>query len=402
MRAYKTPDFTYLTMKFILIFCLFIQLGKPSWAQVPAISAKTQQQIDSLFAPYNKLGLPGFSLGILAPSKVLLSKGYGMANLDYNLPNSSVTVYNIASLSKQFTAACIALLILRDSLSLDDPVAMYIPQLSQYADTIRIKHLVYMTSGIHEYHQLPRKNGLNWNLYDYFTVDTAIQASLSQPKLDFVPGSQWAYSNVNYMLLTKIVEKVSGKRFSQFAQENLFMPLGMGSTQVNDDVTMIIPNRATGYIPLTPSLIEQTRQAGYYLQNRTGYAQVHRNAPHYGGSGVFTSVHDWFLWNQNFYTHKLGGKRFYELMHQRMRFNHSKDNDAFGLVFGSFEGEEIIWYSGGDIGFNSYFMRFPKQELTVVCFSNFDSAGQAEKLAHQVGRILIQNKVLTVKKSSVK
>lgn len=389
-------------MRFIFTFCILVQLCKPSWAQAPIISAKVQKQIDSLFAPYNKPGVPGFSLGILAPSTVLFSKGYGMANLDYNLPNSSATVFNIASLSKQFTAACVALLILRDSLSLEDPVAKYLPEVGKYADTIRIKHLVYMTSGIHEYHSLPRKNGLNWNMYDYFTVDTAIHASLGQPKLDFVPGTQWAYSNVNYMLLTKIVEKVSGKHFSQFAQENLFTPLGMRSTHVNDDVTLVIPNRATGYMPLTPVLIEQTRQAGYYLQNRTGYAQLHRNAPHYGGSGVFTSVNDWFLWNQNFYTHKIGGQRFYELMHQRLRFSHAKDNDAFGLVFGHFEGEEIIWYSGGDIGFNSYFMRFPKQQLTVVCFSNFDSAGEAEKLAHQVGRILVQNKVIAATKSNVR
>ena len=375
---------------------------KPSWARLPPISPTVQKQINALFADYNQPGKPGFSLGILTPSKVLFSKGYGLANLEYNRPNSPAAVYNIASLSKQFTAACVALLILRDSLSLDDPVAKYVPQVGQYADTIRIKHLVYMTSGIPEYHRLPRKNGLNWNMYDYFTVDTAIQASLSQPKLDFAPGSQWAYSNVNYMLLTKIVEKVSGQRFSAFARANLFAPLGMHSTQVNDDVTVVIPNRATGYLPLSPGLIEQTRQAGYYLHDRTGYAQTHRNAPHYGGSGVFTSINDWYLWNQNFYTHKLGGPRFYELMHQRMRFNHAKDNDAFGLVFGQFEGEEMIWYAGGDIGFNSYVMRFPKQQLTVVCFSNINSSGEAEKVAHQVGHILIQNKVLGVTKSTTK
>ncbi|PQA54508.1 serine hydrolase domain-containing protein [Siphonobacter curvatus] len=380
------------SMKCIRIVYLIAALHQTCYAQSPKLPPQAIQQIDSLFAPYAKV--PGFSLGIFTPSKVLFSKGYGLANLDYNLPNTSATVFNIASLSKQFTAACVALLILQDSLSLEDPVAKYLPQVGQYTDTIRIKHLVYMTSGIAEYHRLPRKNGLHWNLYDYFTVDTAIQASLSQPKLDFVPGMQWAYSNVNYMLLTKIVEKVSGKRFSQFAREHLFLPLGMKSTHVDDDVTLIVPNRATGYMPLTPALIEQTRQAGYYLEDRHGYAQMHRNAPHHGGSGVFTSINDWFLWNQNFYTHKIGGQAFYDLMHQRLKFNHPKDNDAFGLVFGRFEGEEIIWYSGGDIGFNSYFMRFPQQQVTVVCFSNFDSAGLAEKLAHQVGNILKKNKVL--------
>ncbi len=380
-------------MRFIVLSLLLL-VAAESIAQRQIISAQAQKQIDSLFASYNKPGVPGFAVGIFSPTHKLFTKGYGMANLDYNIANSPASVYNIASLSKQFTAACIALLIQRGSLTLDDPILKYLPKLSQYSDTIRVKHLVYMTSGIHEYHRLPRKNGLNWNLYDYFTVDTAINASLSYPILDFTPGSQWAYSNVNYMILTKIVEKISGKQFSQFAQENLFTPLGMHHTLVNDDVTLVVPNRATGYMPLTPELIESSAQAGYYLKNRTGYGQMHRNAPHYGGSGIFTSVDDWFLWNQNFYTHKIGGQSFYNLMHRRQRFDHPKDNDAFGLVFGKFEGEEIVWYAGGDIGFNSYFMRFPKQQLTIVCFSNFDSAGGAENMAHQIGHILIKNNVL--------
>jgi CubicO group peptidase (beta-lactamase class C family) len=317
-----------------------------------------------------------------------------MANLDYNLSITPESVFNIASLSKQFTAACIALLILRDSLSLEDEVKQYVPEVGKYTYPIKVKHLVYMTSGIREYHSLPHKNGLNWNLFDYFTVDTAIAVSLKEPTLEFEPGTKWAYSNVNYMLLTKIVEKVSGKRFAEFARENIFIPLGMQHTQFNDDVTYIIKNRATGYLPLDSAVIAESAKAGYYLHPRKGYAQLHRNAPHYGGSGLFTSINDWYKWNQNFYDQKLGGKAFYELMHKRMKFAHSKDNDAFGLVYGNFNGEEMIWYAGGDLGFNSYVMRFPAQQLTIVCFSNVNSSGGAEKYAHQIGEILLKNKVL--------
>ncbi len=317
-----------------------------------------------------------------------------MANLDYNISVTPNSVFDIASLSKQFTAACIALLILRGSISLEDEVKQYVPAVGKYDYPIRIKHLVYMTSGIPEYHTLPHKNGLNWNLYDYFTVDTAIAVSLSQPKLEYEPGTKWTYSNVDYMLLTKIVEKVSGKTFAQFAQENLFKPLGMKSTQVNDDVTVIIKNRATGYVPRTKEILELVRKDGYYVREEGAYLQAHRNAPHYGGSGIFTSIADWYRWNQHFYDQQLGGKPFYDLMHQRMKFKHDKDNDAFGLVFGNYKGEEIIWYAGGDIGFNSYVMRFPRQQVTLVCFSNLHSLGGAEKLAHQVADILLQHKVL--------
>jgi CubicO group peptidase (beta-lactamase class C family) len=254
-----------------------------------------------------------------------------------------------------------------------------------------------MTSGIPEYHALPHKN-LNWNLYDYFTVDTAIAVSLSQPKLEYEPGTKWTYSNVNYMILTKIVEKVSGKTFAAFARENIFAPLGMNHTQVNDDVTVIIKNRATGYLPRTKELVEESKKAGYYLRQEGEYFQAHRNAPHYGGSGVFTSIEDWQKWNQNFYSYQLGGKPFYELMHKRMKFAHNKDNDAFGLVFGEYKGEEIIWYAGGDTGFNSYVMRFPKQQVTIICFSNLHSAGGAEKMAHQIADILFEHKLLVKSK----
>ncbi|RZM17855.1 MAG: class A beta-lactamase-related serine hydrolase, partial [Pedobacter sp.] len=233
---------------------------------------------------------PGYAIGIFKAKKIILAKGYGMANLDYNIPIMANTVFNIASLSKQFTAACIALLVLRDSISLEDEVSKYIPEVAKYNQSIKIKHLIYFTSGIHEYHTLPHRNGLNWNLYDYFTIDIAIATSLSQPNLEFTSGTKWEYRNTDYMLLAKIVEKVTGKTMNEFATENLFRPLGMNSTEVNDDVTVIIKNRATGYVPRTEETITGAKKAGYYLRKEGAWLQAHRNAPHYGGSGVFTSV----------------------------------------------------------------------------------------------------------------
>lgn len=384
--------------KLVVVLLLFFYsnvLGQQKdLVYVDELSKKTTKQIDSLFRKFRTSGSPGYAVGIFHKQKIIFAKGYGNANLDYDLPITQRTVFNIASLSKQFTAACIALLILRDSLSLEDDVKTFIPEVGKYKQPIKIKHLVYMTSGLKEYHSINRKNGLNWNLVDYFTVDSAIAASLSHSNLQFEPGTKWAYSNVNYMMLAKIVEKVSGKPFGQFVDENLFRPLAMNNTQVNDDLTLVIKSRATGYMLLTPAVIEKTRKDGFYMRSRQGYAQLHRNAPHFGGSGVFTSIEDWYRWDCNFYTMALGGKPFYDLMHQRMKFAFEKNNDAFGLVFGNFRGEEMIWYAGGDLGFNSYSMRFPKQEITVVCFSNINSSGGAEQYAHKLGDILLQHRVL--------
>ena len=347
-----------------------------------------RHQLDTLFqAAVGPEPAPGYAVGIFCQGRVLFSHGYGQANLEYTLPNTPETVFNVASLSKQFTAACIALLVQQGRLSLDDEVRRYVPAVGQYPERLLIKHLIYMTSGLPEYHAQPRGNGLNWNLYDYFTVDTAIAATLRQPRLLFPPGTQWAYSNVNYMLLTKIVEQVSGQRFADFAQQQLFAPLGMAHTLVNDDVTQVVPNRATGYVPRTPALVAASRQAGFYVREGGEFVQVHRNAPHYGGSGVFTSVEDWFRWDRNWTTHQVGGESFYQLLHRRERFAHPKDNDALGLVFGSFHGSETVWYAGGDVGFTSYVVRFPHQQLTVVCFSN-NNDGKAEAVTQRVLEVL--------------
>jgi len=373
---------------YLTVFC------DNSFSQETIFPKAIQKEVDSLFSDYNKPDSPGYAIGVFKDQKILLAKGYGMANLDYNIPITANTVFNIASLSKQFTAACIATLILRGSISIEDEVSKYIPEVVKYNQSIKIKHLIYFTSGIHEYHTLPHKNGLNWNLYDYFTIDTAIATSLSQVNLEFRPGTKWEYSNTDYMLLTKIVEKVSGKTLNEFATENIFAPLDMTSTQVNDDVTVIIKNRATGYIQRTEENIKGAKNAGFYLRKEGNYLQAHRNAPHYGGSGVFTSINDWYLWDKNFYTHTMGGIAFYNTMHKRMKFNHDKDNDALGLVFGTYRGEEIIWYAGGDIGFNSYIMRFPKQQTTIVCFSNLDIGGNAEKMAKMVADLLAGKKLL--------
>ena len=381
------PKYPFAIVLGLAVFC-YTSAGQPV-----ILSKSIEKKIDSLFSDYDIPASPGYVIGVFKEKRIVLAKGYGMANLDYDIPITANTVFNIASLSKQFTAACIALLVLRDSISLEDEVSKYIPAVGKYNPSIQIKHLVYFTSGIHEYHTLPHKNGLNWNLYDYFTIDTDIATSLSQPNLEFTPGTQWEYSNTDYMLLAKIVEKVTGKTLNEFATENLFKPLGMKSTQVNDDVTAIIKNRATGYIPRSAETVAGARSAGYYLRKEGAWLQAHRNAPHYGGSGVFTSIHDWYLWDRNFYTHNISGTAFYDLMHQRQKFSHEKDNDALGLVFGTFRGEEIIWYAGGDIGFNSYVMRFPKQQLTIVCFSNLDIGGNAEKMAKKVADILARQKL---------
>ncbi|MEO0732787.1 MAG: serine hydrolase domain-containing protein [Bacteroidota bacterium] len=354
-----------------------------------------RQRINQLFKDINS-NTPGYMVGIVEDTTLIFEGGYGAANLEYGIPLNSHSAFNVASLSKQFTGACLALLILEGKVSLEDPITKYVAKFPKYGQKIKLKHLVYMTSGINDYYYNQRENGTDWSSLNFFNTDLAIAASLSNKRLMYEPGSQWSYSNINYMLLTKVVEKVSGMRFAEFAEKKLFTPLGMTNTRVNDDIFQVIPQRVHGYNYRDEENTNDLLANGYLNDRGTGFLQINRNSPHYGGSGVYTSLQDLKKWIANFQTKSFGGQAFYDLMHQTMKFQHDKANDAFGLAFGDFNGHEIVWYEGGDWGFSNYMMRFPKNDLTVVVMSNLGT-GNARQYVNQIVDILTEEEVVELK-----
>ncbi len=362
-------------------------------AQVARLSPETEARIDSLFEAFDRPDSPGYAIGIVREGELVFGKGYGLANLDYGIPLSARSVFHLASLSKQFTAAAIALLILDGTLSLTDPVADYLPEVAKYGRDLRIEHLVYMTSGLHEYSRQPRRSGLPWQTFYYFTMDEAVEAALRPDTLRFAPGRQWEYSNTNYMLLTRIVERVSGQRFAAFMRERVFDPLGMTATHVNDDHTLIVSHRVTAYRLRSAALTREARRLGLYLRDQPGWLQLARVSPHYGGSGVFSSLEDLARWDANFYSGELAGPAFTKLMEQRRRFAHDKDNDAFGLYWNEFEGRPLLAYAGSDVDVSSYMARFPEQRITVIVLSNLPSENASER-ALGLMRILVEQGVL--------
>jgi CubicO group peptidase (beta-lactamase class C family) len=259
----------------------------------------------------------------------------------------------------------------------------------KYGADLRLKHLIYFTSGLQDYTTLPRASGMPWFTFDYFTIDEAIAATLGTQKLKFAPGTQWDYSNVNYMLLAKIVERVSGLSLSEFLSTRVFGPLGMRASRVDDDSTEVIPNRATGYVPRADeSIRKELASVGVHVHEGDGYVRLPRISPHYGGSGVFSTVEDLAKWDESFYSHRLGGPAFTEQMLHREKFEHDKDNDAFGLVFGSFQDRQMIWFSGGDVDTSTFMARLPAEQLTVICLSNIPT-GNAEAKAREVLAVLL-------------
>jgi CubicO group peptidase (beta-lactamase class C family) len=245
------------------------------------ISPATEAKIDKIFASYARPDSPGYVLGLMKDGVMVFAKGYGQGNLDDRIPITPRTAFHLASLSKQFAGAAVALLILDGKLSLEDPVSKYIPETAKYGDGLRVKHLVYMSSGLHEYTDLPRASGDPWMTFYYFTRDDAIRAALKPDTLEFAPGTQWAYRNINYMLLTRVVEEISGQPFSTFMQQRVFRPLNMQDSDINDDTTLIIHNRATGYAPRSdPRVIAELAKSGVEIRPGEGWVRLVRVSPH--------------------------------------------------------------------------------------------------------------------------
>ena len=161
----------------------------------------------------------------------------------------------------------------------------------------------------------------------------------------------------------------------------------MTHTSLNDDATLVIPNRATGYALRADSgMRAELASVGVNVRPGPGYIRLVRNSPHYGGSGVFTTVEDWAKWDAEFASPRVLGAAFVALMVHREKFAHDKDNDAFGLVYGDLDGKQMIWFSGGDLDGSTFMARLPAEELSVICLSNMPN-GDAEAHARAVLRL---------------
>jgi len=209
---------------------------------------KEQASIDSIFSEWNKINVPGCALGIIKDRELIYSKGYGLANMEYDIPNSISSVFRIGSTSKQFTAACIVILTQRGKLSFDDNLKSFFPDFPDYAEKIKIGHLLNHTSGIRDYLRLSYLKGLRDD--DYFNDADIMNWLINQADLNFVSGEEFLYSNSGYWLLGQIVNIVSGQNMADFAQEAIFEPLEMFNTHFHNDNTQIVSNRASGYQPI--------------------------------------------------------------------------------------------------------------------------------------------------------
>jgi CubicO group peptidase (beta-lactamase class C family) len=333
---------------------------------------KTTAAVDEVFTDLAKLGSPGCALGVYRDGKIIYARGYGLANLEENIPITPASVFDIGSTSKQFTAASILLLEKQGKLSVNDDVRKYVPELPDYGQKITILHLLNHTSGLRDYLTLMELAGINTD--SVTTDEDALALIIRQKALNFVPGSDWLYSNTGFFLLSVIVKRVSGRTLREFAAENIFSPLGMTHTQYRDDHTSVVPGRAMAYDP--------KEHADGYVLSVSYFEQT-------GDGAVHTSVEDLQKWDENFYSAQIGGKEFLAEIQEQGKLNSGKVLDyAKGLFIEDYRGLHTVSHGGAWGGYRAELLRFPEQHFSVACLCNLGTADPSKR-AHEVADIYL-------------
>ena len=356
-----------------LIVLSLLVLSSASLTTAQSDRPGASEKVDALFSQWAKPDSPGCALAVIRDDQVILKRGYGMANLDYGIPISSTSVFNIASMSKQFTAMSIALLAQQGKLSLDDDIRKYLPDFPQYQKVISIRNLLHQTSGVREYSHLMLAAGTKFQ----DTADEDVYKILRRQKeLNFKPGDEYSYSNSNYFLLAQIVRSVSGKSLRDYAEENIFKPLGMVNTGFHHDGTEVIKNRAIGYAA--------RRNGGFSVETVGSY--------HIGDGGLFTTIDDLILWDRNFYDNKLGGgPKLIEQFLAPAKLNTGQKSDyAFGIDLETYKGLKMFGHDGAYYGFTAAMIRFPEQKFSVICLCN-QTGIESARLVRQVADIYLAN-----------
>ena len=334
--------------------------------------------IDSLFD--NREGRPGCAVGVINNGKYIHKRGYGLANLEHNISIDENSIFRIGSISKQFTAMAIAILEEKGLLAFDDEMQKHIPDLIDYGEEVTINQMIHHFSGLGDYEDMDYpgrfRNAVDeefrWGNEDYLTNEE-FYALIKTLPLFRKPERKFWYSNAGYALLTLVAQNVSGLSLRELAERDIFNPLGMNDTFFNDDVNLIIKNRADAYSPIKG-------KPGQYKINMTNLSWV-------GDGGVYTSLNDFIKWDQNFYDNKLGAadmsliKTMEEtytetkVKKRNQKMSREKENQrtyAFAQNLAYYNGYKRWSHSGSWVGYLAHYTRFPELSFSTAVFCNTD------------------------------
>ncbi|HEJ9626605.1 MULTISPECIES: serine hydrolase domain-containing protein [Proteus] len=334
-----------------------------------------QEQIEQLLSPISE-NTPGIIIQARFDDGVIYQAQKGLANISKNQLIDENSVFNLASVSKQFTAFSILLLAKDGKLSLDDSILIYLPELGDYAKAITINDLVSHTSGLIDYMELAFERGVSYTTQ--LTPEESFADIVKQTETYYPIGSKFEYNNTGYFLLSQIIERVTQQPFSVFAQERIFAPLQMNDTFIVEEYPTINPI-VSGYA--------ENEQGNYELSESPW--------THTGDGAVHSSVNDLMKWGENFSTAKVGGAELIAKMTQPFPNSTCEgkpiiDYEAygFGLFINHTLGEISFEHSGGWMGTSTYFMRFPQSKLTITVLSNRENY-DIDLLAAKAAKILL-------------
>ncbi len=339
------------------------------YAQIPEKS-----EIDPIFQEWTTGEVPGGALAIVKGGEIIYKQGYGLADIEHRLPVEPSSVFYIGSVSKQFVTFCILLLEEQGKVSLDDSIQTYLPDFPPYGHTLTLRHFIHHTSGVRDFLTLMDLKGRNY--LDHMEVSEVYELIKRQKELNFVPGDQYLYSNSCYFMLALIVKKASGMSIREFAQKEIFEPLGMKHTQFYDDNRNFVYNKAFSY------------QA-----SAKGFDNLIMRFDLVGSGGIYSTVEDLFLWDQNFYANTLGKgtQAIIDKMHEEGLLNSGKSSGyAFALNNGTYKGLRTVSHSGALAGYRAQLLRFPDQEFSVIILSN-RSDGDPTLKAYQVADVFLKD-----------
>lgn len=329
--------------------------------------------VDALFAQFSCPGTPGGAVGIYQDGRMVYSGGYGCADMEHDVPVTPRTVFHVASVSKQFTAFAIALLAREGKVNLDADIRVYLPYLPDFGGVITVRQLVHHTSGLRDQWQLFDLAGRE--MRDVLKQKQILNMAARQSGLNFEPGTEYSYSNLGYTLLAEIVEAASGRTLRQYTSERMFRPLGMTRTFFYDDVTEIVPDRAHSYA--------RGKDSSQWMRALLNFDNV-------GATSLHTTVEDLAKWTANFSHPVVGDASLIEQIGAPGRLRDGTAIDyGFALWRSKIAGEDVLMHTGGDAGFATIFVYYPKRDFAVALLMNASSWSMLEPTVAAIAKLYL-------------
>ncbi len=332
---------------FIISFLIIQSLSV--LGQTNTIEQQSYVKVDSLFNSHYTSNKTGAALVIIKNGETTYKNVKGLANIEYNIPITDSTTFNIASVSKQFTTYLALLLEQEGKLSFSDNIKMYLPELKHLPNNITIKQLTNHTHGLSNPDEIAQLKGVKT-----MNHQEVVKMLLNIKQVNFKAGEKYEYNNTGYILLSEIIERVGQKPFKKQLQEKIFIPLGMKNSRVIDSNDIVVKNKAYSY----------NLNNGTYTNNPVKLSTI-------GSSGIYATINDLALWVKNYQNPIIGDKNFYNKMQTTTFLNSGKKiNYGLGLQFDNYKGVDIIFHGGGTASYRSYILHAPKQKLSIAFLSN--------------------------------